>query len=514
MSQTKAQLVGPVLGDVNYDSGTLFVDSVNNRIGIGTTNPSSQLHITGQFQSTQANSTTTGGGQIYLNGATGNRIDFNQAGVAAPTFTTRSAGTKLVLYPTVGASAVDFALGIDDFTLWYSVPETTTHQFKWYAGTTNIATLFGTGELVVGTTSKTGTASQPLQVTGGAYISGNVGIGTTNPTEKLHVRDGRLLVETGGSSTYGVISGFANNNHLQTFRANITGSTNSPTFTAGHQMCFVEYAEANDSTGWFFKTSETGTYDTVFKISRANITYPSGNFGIGTTNPDTNLHIQRASAQNDANGILKIENTNTSSGVQTNSSLIAKNKFGFSQFMQWENYGLRIGSRGISNGGLGEVHFTCGNDNVGLRIDSSGRVTKPYQPAFLAYNNQGFAFAGGWYNLSSSITTEAYDIGGNYGTSTAGRFVAPVAGRYLFYFGGFSVGNTIDARYAVSATVNGGSQSYIGGGNYSLVDTPLSGYSVIHNLSVNDYVELQGFSAIATTWGGGHYVYWGGYLLG
>lgn len=27
MSQTKAQLVGPVLGDVNYDSGTLFVDT-------------------------------------------------------------------------------------------------------------------------------------------------------------------------------------------------------------------------------------------------------------------------------------------------------------------------------------------------------------------------------------------------------------------------------------------------------------------------------------------------------
>ena len=43
------------------------------------------------------------------------------------------------------------------------------------------------GLILIGTATSTGTASQPLQVTGGAYVSGNVGIGTTNPTSKLHV---------------------------------------------------------------------------------------------------------------------------------------------------------------------------------------------------------------------------------------------------------------------------------------------------------------------------------------
>ena len=43
------------------------------------------------------------------------------------------------------------------------------------------------GSVLVGTSSSTGTTSQPLQVTGGAYISGDVGIGTTNPTSALHV---------------------------------------------------------------------------------------------------------------------------------------------------------------------------------------------------------------------------------------------------------------------------------------------------------------------------------------
>jgi hypothetical protein len=43
------------------------------------------------------------------------------------------------------------------------------------------------GPVLVGTATSTGTASQPLQVSGGAYISGSVGIGTTNPVGQLQV---------------------------------------------------------------------------------------------------------------------------------------------------------------------------------------------------------------------------------------------------------------------------------------------------------------------------------------
>ena len=51
---------------------------------------------------------------------------------------------------------------------------------------TGIAT-FSNGPVLIGTATSTGTASQKLQVTGGAYVSGNTGIGTTNPTSKLTV---------------------------------------------------------------------------------------------------------------------------------------------------------------------------------------------------------------------------------------------------------------------------------------------------------------------------------------
>ena len=125
---------------------------------------------TGQIIFTKANSTSNGGGQIYLNGGTGNRIDWNTNGVASPTTSTRSVGTKLVLYPGLTASNVDYALGIASGTLWYSV-NSTSGIHKWYGGTQTMMSLTGNNLDVTGTVRGTrfisdvaqGTA--PFQVT-------------------------------------------------------------------------------------------------------------------------------------------------------------------------------------------------------------------------------------------------------------------------------------------------------------------------------------------------------------
>jgi hypothetical protein len=123
-------------------SGAINIDSSGN------SSFAANASFAGRITSTLANNTATGSGQIYLNGATGNRIDFNTNGVAAPTVGTRSAGTKLVLYPSLAGSAADFAIGIESATLWQSVADSA-QQFKWYAATTNIATLSGGGNFTV-----------------------------------------------------------------------------------------------------------------------------------------------------------------------------------------------------------------------------------------------------------------------------------------------------------------------------------------------------------------------------
>jgi len=88
--------------------------------------------------------------QISLTNATSNWIQWLAVGAAPPTFTSRSLGTRLVLYPNVGASAADFAVGIESATMWLSVP-TTGNSFKFYGGTSVAAELLGQGILKLGT---------------------------------------------------------------------------------------------------------------------------------------------------------------------------------------------------------------------------------------------------------------------------------------------------------------------------------------------------------------------------
>jgi hypothetical protein len=142
------------------------------------------ISTAGQITSTQAGNLSDGGGQLYLNGSGNNRIDFNTNGTGTPAFTTRSAGTKVVLYPSIGASATDYAVGVDSGTFWSGIPAADGGQFfKWYAGTTEVANLSGTGILTVtgniagANISTTGTLTSTGKI---GYASGSTVTQTTN----------------------------------------------------------------------------------------------------------------------------------------------------------------------------------------------------------------------------------------------------------------------------------------------------------------------------------------------
>jgi hypothetical protein len=160
--------------------------SINNMtIGATTANTiaGTTLSLNNVFTSTYAGSATSGSTQVYLNGATSNRIDFNTNGAAAPAVTTRSAGTKIVYYPTLTASATDYAAGIEGGALWNSIPATA-NSFKWYANVTAVATLLGTGVLsTTGGFSGNGanlTALSATAITTGAINSIPVGNSTAS----------------------------------------------------------------------------------------------------------------------------------------------------------------------------------------------------------------------------------------------------------------------------------------------------------------------------------------------
>jgi hypothetical protein len=139
-----------VSGDANFDSGTLFVDVSTNRVGIGTTSPGVTLDVSGEFRVNGG-----GSGSIVVN-------DEDSSLCPTMTFLRNGGGT-------------------------------TTNDFIKFENSG--------GEVAA------------INAVGGGYFSGDVGIGTTSPSEKLEVvgnaildaTDANLKIKAGGAGTTGAV---------------------------------------------------------------------------------------------------------------------------------------------------------------------------------------------------------------------------------------------------------------------------------------------------------------------
>jgi hypothetical protein len=240
---------GNVFRLANYDATGVFTVLTNSterlrvsnagNLGIGTNNPTSKLDIIGDVKVlgvstfTNANNsaiqirsgasgsyTALGIGRVSEEGtiaiASGAGIYANNAAAGDIVIRNNNASGK-VLFTRAGANA---SLAVDG------------------------------DNVLVGTVSSTGTTTQPLQVTGGAYVSGNLGIGNTNPGARLDVAgdirlsasDPEIEFNTGGprlkvpsANTLTIHTGGGlNTTTNEAVRINTTGvgiGTNNPTVT-------------------------------------------------------------------------------------------------------------------------------------------------------------------------------------------------------------------------------------------------------------------------------------------
>jgi len=229
------------------------------------------------------------------------------------------------------------------------------------------------------------------------------------------------------------------------------------------------------------------------------ISVSGSNVGIGTSSPDgsdwngssTLLHLY----QNSTNGsLLKLESSNTSA------------------VMAAGNNQLQLGTIEAQPFNF----YTSATER--LRIDSSGRVTTPYQPAFRAYLSSNTSKPSGFSVVPGTFATN-YNVGGHYSTSTS-RFTAPVSGSYLFTGTIATSGSQGSFDYlSCEFWVNGG-REFIGGwqGNSS-PSYSKSASSIVLILNANDYVELacetnKTFSMQGSGSSSSNYTYMTGYLLG
>ena len=158
-----------------------------------------------------------------------------------------------------------------------------------------------------------------------------------------------------------------------------------------------------------------------------------------------------------------------------------------------------------------------------MRINSGGTVTKPYQPAFWAFNDSMMT------NVSTGYTDvnmggDRYDVGGNFNNSN-GQFTAPVTGKYYLEANIGLQNIPLDAAWLI-IQIQTSNHAY----NFSKPtlnwDSGTGGYihtiscSTIADMDENDiaYVRFYQYTGTADTdiygTGGNGYTYFCGYLLG
>jgi len=281
------------------------------------------------------------------------------------------------------------------------------------------------------------------------YNSGNVGIGTNDPTGKLEVHNGPIIVKPGTNATNALQfhSGSGNANYTNdiawydsngTKKVMIGSSSNDTTghfrFWENGSQDFTFINDASNTkvginrvdpqynldisgdvnfTGTLYQNGSEFN-PSFWSESNGNVYRSSGKVGIGTTSPDTPLHIRSAGTLGQ---VLKVSNTaaNSSAWIELecladsgNAQQWGLNSAEGGQFRIYKRTGIGAGTWALNIDGDGKVGI--GDTTPSYKLDVAGDVNFTGN----LYKN-GSLFSSGAF---TSGTGKAYYTGGNVGIGT------------------------------------------------------------------------------------------------
>ena len=234
-----------------------------------------------------------------------------------------------------------------------------------------------------------------------------------------------------------------------------------------------------------------------------------GDVGINQTSPSRALSVY--DGQSSVNTVIKV-GTNASSSTTDGYAQVEFKHGSATSAWIWHQANSTTGFGGANslnfyNGNAADYAFFSGGNNERFRIDSSGRVTTPGQPAFKCKlgSATGANFTG--FLVFNSVS---YNIGSHYNSSN-GRFTAPIDGRYLFAWytnmeraGG---NGSFYAEWYINNNAQGNRMYSHHSGAWELI-----GGTIIFDLNANDYVQIKAITS--GNWDGGSYGSYSGYLRG
>ena len=309
-----------------------------------------------------------------LSNLTGN-ISWTAVGATPPTFTTASNGTKIVLWPSISSTMVDYAIGIEGGNTWFSIPQAANNfGYKWYAGNTAIATLLGNGTLTTGNITTTGNVSATNFVGNGAGLTnvtvsaaGNI-VGTSSNVTLVAGNYSYTFDNTGNVTLpANVFVGVTNTflpNTVASFSANVNYYS---------QVTLQNKNSGNDATADYIVTANNGS-DTVNFLDLGIInsgydnTTPSNSLGNIVFAADSYIYAQgNTSNANQSGGNLAIGTTTTGKTIKfftggTTSSAIA---------MTVANTGVTVGGNITATGTLSG----SGSGLTGVALKTTGSWT-------------------------------------------------------------------------------------------------------------------------------------------
>jgi len=224
--------------------------------------------------------------------------------------------------------------------------------------------------------------------------NGNVGIGTTSPTEKLEIEDGNLLINPSGSRSTahnGLLLGF--NRYSGGTQAGLYGASDGKVQNSDGNL-YIAPRNINSGNGSYIQLGQrdsdtashkgtviitAGAYNTNSQTGDILLNYgtsdrvtldgATGNVGIGTTSPLTNLHV----ANTGGAAQLSLERTDTSDTLK----LVIGSSYGYLQNTTGPlSLGATGGSQQVYIATDGDVGIGTTSPNQKLTVSGSISINK------------------------------------------------------------------------------------------------------------------------------------------